>query len=846
MKKGFTLVELLAVIVILVILSSLVIPSVFKMIRNAKENSYNILIDSFENNARLYVSRHRDEIEKHLDTYNYYSLSLNDLKEDNLLKLPVKDPRSDEEIDLTKKIFVVRETKKTLSICYEDRGCYAPIFLVDKLTESTNVVSGTTPGLHFNYSNNTYYYRGLNPKNWIEFNDSLWRIVKINNDDSIKIIYEGKRKGEGTEQNGNIGNGTFDNSNTNEYKSSVSIATRLQNWYNSNISENNKAKVQTNKWCVGKIGYSTSGVTKSTFLNNECVTQTTNLSIGLLNGSDYLYASLDNNCLTAYKTSGDNGISCKNDNYLYKNFYNYWTLTPDNNSTKVWTVNSVGSLGAPVDANTTIHTRPVINLKGNIYIDRGTGEFDNPYVIKDIVSVDREKPVITLLGDNLINLYVGEEYVDAGATAIDNVDGDITDKIIKISNLNINKPGTYKIEYVVSDFSGNKTSIKRIIDVREKSIANAPILAEGMIPIKWNGTTWVNTSLSDSEWYNYDEMMWANAKTADGSMWVWIPRYIYRITSGWHSSSTGTIEVQFSKGIDDTLGGTVTLVNTGRATDSNGTWTSHPAFTFGGVELTGIWVGKFESSNDGSNNVKIVPGVISWRYISVNNIFNKVRSMETNSIYGWGTSGNGIDTHMMKNTEWGAVAYLSKSQYGNPNEIWNNSNTSNKTGCAGSGVNATNESICNEYHTTDGVKASTTGNITGIYDMSGGAWEYLSAYVDNSHVYLTVYGESAYISHSKYKDVYEVAETDNQTENYKLTISSKGDALYETSNVGTGSTSWYGDYSYMANNSNPWFIRGGYYGSGASAGPFNFEYFMGAEFGGGYGFRAVLSVGEGL
>ena len=47
--------------------------------------------------------------------------------------------------------------------------------------------------------------------------------------------------------------------------------------------------------------------------------------------------------------------------------------------------------------------------------------------------------------------------------------------------------------------------------------------------------------------YNYGETestrKWANAKTSDGSMWVWIPRYAYSITSGYHSSSTGNIEV---------------------------------------------------------------------------------------------------------------------------------------------------------------------------------------------------------------------------------------------------------------------------------------------------------------
>ena len=67
---------------------------------------------------------------------------------------------------------------------------------------------------------------------------------------------------------------------------------------------------------------------------------------------------------------------------------------------------------------------------------------------------------------------------------------------------------------------------------------NTPKLGTGMTPIKWNGSSWVNTTGSDPEWYDYTAKKWANAKTSDGSMWVWIPRYAYSITSGYHSSST--------------------------------------------------------------------------------------------------------------------------------------------------------------------------------------------------------------------------------------------------------------------------------------------------------------------
>ena len=83
---------------------------------------------------------------------------------------------------------------------------------------------------------------------------------------------------------------------------------------------------------------------------------------------------------------------------------------------------------------------------------------------------------------------------------------------------------------------------------KEKGV-NTPKLGSGMTPIKWNGSNWVETNGSDPEWYDYTAKKWANAKTSDGSMWVWIPRYAYSITSGYHSSSAGNIEVEFMKGL---------------------------------------------------------------------------------------------------------------------------------------------------------------------------------------------------------------------------------------------------------------------------------------------------------
>ena len=96
---------------------------------------------------------------------------------------------------------------------------------------------------------------------------------------------------------------------------------------------------------------------------------------------------------------------------------------------------------------------------------------------------------------------------------------------------------------------------------KEKGV-NTPKLGSGMTPIKWNGSSWVNTTGSDKDWYDYTAKKWANAKTSDGSMWVWIPRYAYSITSGYHSSSAGNIEVEFMKGLtNETSTGRTTFQN---------------------------------------------------------------------------------------------------------------------------------------------------------------------------------------------------------------------------------------------------------------------------------------------
>jgi NADH/NAD ratio-sensing transcriptional regulator Rex len=207
----------------------------------------------------------------------------------------------------------------------------------------------------------------------------------------------------------------------------------------------------------------------------------------------------------------------------------------------------------------------------------------------------------------------------------------------------------------------------------------------------------------------------------------------------------------------------------------------------------------------------------------------------------------GNDSHMMKNTEWGAVAYLSLSRFGINKEINVNNNSTPLTGYSATasasqleipGISGTDPSLTQPYNTEVGYQASTTGNITGIYDMSGGACEYMAAFVNStngSDFFKNIYQEN-------YFDVYNADDSLKTTNFYNRIL---GDATGEMGpfyNNGNNRpiNSWYNDYVIFPNNISYSIFRGGPYNSGSEAGLgyINTYYGDGRNF---IGFRLVLS-----
>ena len=190
---------------------------------------------------------------------------------------------------------------------------------------------------------------------------------------------------------------------------------------------------------------------------------------------------------------------------------------------------------------------------------------------------------------------------------------------------------------------------------------------------------------------------------------------------------------------------------------------------------------------------------------------------------------------MMKNTEWGTVAYLSHSKYGRCTngtceELTKNNCSNLITGIGADTVDADESSTTctadkNKYNGENGVKASTTGNVYGVYDMSGGSYEYtMGNMVDSSNQFYTMFVENWSTTTyplAKYYDSYTYGTTYNDNNAYSR--GRLGDATVEMAPTGGITGNWYSDYAMFPCESAPWFIRGGYYTHGYTAGAFGFN-----------------------
>ena len=426
------------------------------------------------------------------------------------------------------------------------------------------------------------------------------------------------------------------------------------------------------------------------------------------------------------------------------------------------------------------------------------------------------------------------------------------------------------------------------------------------------------TADNQDNWYDYDKQEWANAitKDSDGNItgyWVWIPRYAYKIESGRYTSTAGKISVKFLQGTSNKDENNAEISQNYPETtgETMSAYVVHPSFTDGSEngknnhymngewdkEIAGYWVAKYAAgfqectqtvANDGTvtepttnlANVKYSDKNYTKNTYSINAISQTLTALpkmsypvfkpltyaynviSTGDAYilsqqiakarnFYGLNSTKTDSHQMKNSEWGAVVYLTQSSYGRDREkvtinskSFKNANSKNIWAITGYAEN-----------TANGIKASSTNNKNGIFDLSGCVVEYTAAYISNGNENISNYGKSyasttansnGYLTLStKYATVYPYSDSnDSYSGNYNMYLDKKtttygfGDAILETSNSGADLTSWNEQSSWFLRTGNTFFQRGGKFDKG-SAGIFNFVSYQGCAIWDG-GFRSVL------
>lgn len=245
-----------------------------------------------------------------------------------------------------------------------------PLTIAEKLTDEENIVT-VGEGL-YNY-NNSYIYRGENIKNYLEFNNKLWRIIKVNNDNTVRII-----------ENTRSTSSTWDNRYNLERKSSTGINDFVANNINSRIKnkleelynterifkDEVKAYFATQDLCIGKRSENDEAVDGSI----ECSVKLENQALGLLQVNEYFAASLDPNC------TGVASLSCTNYNYLARLDSSTWTLTADKDSTyKAYKLDYGIEL-----SNTSNYTgiSIVAHISSEALYKSGDGSLNDPYTLK--------------------------------------------------------------------------------------------------------------------------------------------------------------------------------------------------------------------------------------------------------------------------------------------------------------------------------------------------------------------------------------------------------------------------------------------------------------------------------
>ena len=268
------------------------------------------------------------------------------------------------------------------------------------------------------YGGTSYYWRGATTNNYVKFAGLCWRIVRINGNKTMRLIYDGRTcHANGTktaesvvmgatdaEKHYSTTNGKANNSSYVGWTYSLgsqrttggtasNAKTQTEKWYNANITGTNASKVADGKFCndrnVGQplanwSGYittwSTNG-TKFAYAGPKRLYEDYTPTLSCTYGDVY---TLKVGAITADEVTFAGGKNENNTSYYLYNGQYYWTMSPfywEGNYSGVFYVAESGYLGSTYVNAYRNGLRPVINLRSDITFSSGNGTKSNPYVV---------------------------------------------------------------------------------------------------------------------------------------------------------------------------------------------------------------------------------------------------------------------------------------------------------------------------------------------------------------------------------------------------------------------------------------------------------------------------------
>ena len=374
-KRGFTLVELLCVLIIISIISIITVPLVMSYVNSTKEGLYNDQVSSIKKAAEKWAIKNTDKIDKNHINDTFITLEslqyLNYLEKDEILNpkdktrmngcIVIKYNMSDKKYDYD---YIERECSsitdesdsyviysyntETSKLDSDTTNTHQPFYL-DILSNNLLKVSGeTTDGLYD--LDNEYVFAGTNVNNYVEYEGKNWRVLSIDKKDySMKLISVS-------------GNASLWSDET---ETDFAKATSQQT-LSTNVNEYGKL---LESWNNGEIANQQNSIDG---LRSDLLSKNINSKAGLISVYDYVLASTSPSCNSNFLSS-----DCKNNNYLFNLFSannDYvWTMNTDGSS--IWYIDATGSLGLSLSDASTYDLYTVIKLPINVYntSDTATG-----------------------------------------------------------------------------------------------------------------------------------------------------------------------------------------------------------------------------------------------------------------------------------------------------------------------------------------------------------------------------------------------------------------------------------------------------------------------------------------